>query len=32
MTLILWTLCGAGALYLIAWLSFRLLMRKPRTK
>jgi hypothetical protein len=32
MTLILWTLCGAGALYLMAWLSFRLLMRKPRAK
>jgi hypothetical protein len=32
MTLMLWTLCGAGALYLIAWLSLRLLMRKPWTK
>jgi hypothetical protein len=29
MTLVLWTLCAAGALYLIAWLSFRLLTRKP---
>jgi hypothetical protein len=31
MTLVLWTLCAAGALYLIAWLSFRLLER-PLTK
>jgi hypothetical protein len=32
MTLVLWTLCAAGALYLIVWLSFRLLTRKPRAK
>jgi hypothetical protein len=32
MTFLLWTICGAGALYLVGWLSFRLLMRKPRAK